>query len=542
MTDDIGTHLTSLEMPAELATKFLSLYECLSNPEHTELLIQTIGDWLEEEDNALYIRSLERHAETVRNLVIDVLNEAQNQEYSTRKPTYQTTKHKVTGLELVDVEAQLGVSFVADDVPIYGSWINGQEQSKIFQVVDEKGQGHLCLAAKTKISDSETALKFWLNDPAIAEAAEELLVRDLSISHSECLVLREIALGLRRSEIAEKLGKSNETIRSQIKSIANKMGVSGQIEIAAELRNLETVGIPSVSAAAAKSAIENHIVLPDGRTLEYLEYGPKNGRPILFFHCFLSGKHLPASIDEALAETNFRIISVSRAGYGGSSMHTPLAASVLEANSDDFRAVIATLGLGPCYILANATGFATAFYFAAKYPELTRKILGLDPVPPISRLSDMGKLVGLFKASALTMTKAPATFSLMTKFAMRRLDTFDDATKTYRRHILYPTVKLEKLESPEGIDAGTRNVQDLRVNHLKQWMAEAQAFRSDWSALGPESNRRPEVILFHTKDNPFVTSKGTRELAKLLECEIIQLGDTFPFLEPHLKTMLKRIA
>ncbi|NOX39999.1 MAG: alpha/beta fold hydrolase [Alphaproteobacteria bacterium] len=532
-------HLNSLEPPAELAKKFLSLYECLTNPAHTETLIQTIGDWLSEEDDPLYIKSLEQHAETVLNLTVDLLREKKS-EHPDKEPTC-TLRTTPDGISPEDVEQALGVTIVAHDTLAFTQWLNSSESSKLLRVVDDVGRGRLCLARKTVHFKAETVLDFWMNNSVLVETVETMLIRDLNISPSEILVLKEIAFGLRRSEIAKNLGKSVETIRSQIKSIANKIGVSGQIEIAAELRNLEIMGTAAPHTRTNKRLDLQYLALPDGRRLEYLEYGPSDGQPIVFFHCFLHGKHLPRTIEKPLAEANFRIISVSRAGFGGSTPRRAAGANILADITKDYKCMFQHLGLGRCHLLAHATGFATAFHFATKYPELTRKVLGLDPVPPINRFSDMTKLVGLFRAAALTMTRAPITFSLMTRFAMRRLDTFDDADKTYRRHILYPSIDLERLESSEGIDAGTRNVLDLKVNSLSQCSVEAQIFRSDWSAIGPQSNRRPEVILLHTKNNPFVSSKGTREFARSLDCQLVDLGETFPFLETHMKAILGKL-
>jgi len=537
----VNAKLNALAPSAELAAKFLSLYECLTDPRHTELLIQTIGDWLGEEDQPLHIESLEQHSASVAKLAVGLLGKDSGQSQSTQRPACVLGVPQ-GGASAEIIEQALGVSIVAPDIATFRNWVTGPEHEKIFRVVDDDGQGHLCLARKTLDPDNEAVLQFWLNDPEIAEIAETLLVRDLDISHSEILVLREIAIGSRRSDIATRLGKSDETIRSQIKSIANKMGVSGQIEIAAELRNLEIHSIARVSPTAKSAPDTRQLVLADGRTLDYREYGPPGGQPILYFHCFLHGKHLPTTIEKPLAQSNCRIVSVSRAGFGGSSAHVPDGKDILAASSRDYLALIRHLGLGRCTLLAHATGFASAFHFAANYPELTRKVLGLDAVPPITRAVELRQLKGLFKASARTMTLAPATFSLMTGFAMRRLKTFDDSAKTFRRHILYPSVELENLETPAGIEAGTRNVRDMRVNGLTQCIAEARAYRSDWTAIGPDSNRWPEVILFHTRSNPFVSASGTRNFADALNCECVELGETFPFLEPHLGTMLKRLA
>ncbi|WP_127501795.1 alpha/beta fold hydrolase [Actinoplanes solisilvae] len=63
------------------------------------------------------------------------------------------------------------------------------------------------------------------------------------------------------------------------------------------------------------------IVLPDGRTLEYLAEGPPGGLPLVLHHGTPSGAvRVPAVFDSAVRH-GLRIILASRPGYGGSSPH-----------------------------------------------------------------------------------------------------------------------------------------------------------------------------------------------------------------------------
>lgn len=527
-------------LPGNLAAKFLSLYECLTYPEHTELLIQTLGDWLAEEDAPLTIVTLERHSETVLALAADLLAQRKSEPEPDAEAVFDCALPAAAHLGVEGIEDALGVDIPADDFAALRHWMNEPEEVRLFRAIGKDGRGRLAIARKTVTGDGR--LSIWLSDPTLARTSESLLERDLGMSGSEILVLREIAAGRRRSEIARLLGKSEETIKTQIRSIANKMGVSGQMEIAAELRGIERVLPARPNAPLQPTAGNGQMRLPDGRILEYLEFGPPDGVPILFVHCFLHGKNLPRTIEPALAASGHRIVSMSRAGYGNSTLRTGGHGTLLQDSARDYVQLATHLNLGRCHLLAHATGFATAFCFANLYPELTRRLIGLDAVPPVNRTSDSRALQGLFRAAAVTMLKAPSTFALMTRFAMHRLATFNDADKTLRRHILYPSVELESIETPEGITAGTANVREMMVNDLKECIQEAQVFRQDWSALGSAANTRPETHLFHTAGNPFVSLEGSLALARSLECNLTELGETFPFLAPHLPVILARLA
>ena len=64
------------------------------------------------------------------------------------------------------------------------------------------------------------------------------------------------------------------------------------------------------------------LTLPDGRKLSFIEYGKKDGYPVMYFHgtpsCCLEPLMIGA---EAFMKHNFRVISPSRPGMGRSDVH-----------------------------------------------------------------------------------------------------------------------------------------------------------------------------------------------------------------------------
>ncbi|WP_250007377.1 alpha/beta fold hydrolase [Actinoplanes sp. M2I2] len=63
------------------------------------------------------------------------------------------------------------------------------------------------------------------------------------------------------------------------------------------------------------------IVLPDGRTLEYLVEGPPGGLPLVLHHGTPSGAVRYAPVFESALRHGLRIVLPSRPGYGGSTPH-----------------------------------------------------------------------------------------------------------------------------------------------------------------------------------------------------------------------------
>lgn len=97
------------------------------------------------------------------------------------------------------------------------------------------------------------------------------------------------------------------------------------------------------------------LTLNDGRTLAYMDRGPRNGTPILHFHSFQGSRleRLGAS-DELLAKLNIRLISPDRPGMG---LSTPARDRTVVSWAADIRQLTDhLLGLEPFSILGFSAG------------------------------------------------------------------------------------------------------------------------------------------------------------------------------------------
>lgn len=65
--------------------------------------------------------------------------------------------------------------------------------------------------------------------------------------------------------------------------------------------------------------LDRHLILPDGRTLAYAEFGRPDGLPVLYFHGAPSSRFEPLLVgDEVLHRLGLRVIAPDRPGMGGS--------------------------------------------------------------------------------------------------------------------------------------------------------------------------------------------------------------------------------
>lgn len=63
------------------------------------------------------------------------------------------------------------------------------------------------------------------------------------------------------------------------------------------------------------------LLLSDGRTLSYAEYGEPAGKPVFVFHGTPGSRFLAKAFDQAASARGVRIVAPERPGYGLSSPH-----------------------------------------------------------------------------------------------------------------------------------------------------------------------------------------------------------------------------
>jgi pimeloyl-ACP methyl ester carboxylesterase len=102
--------------------------------------------------------------------------------------------------------------------------------------------------------------------------------------------------------------------------------------------------------------------LAQGRSLGYADYGPQDGRPVLWCHGGPGSRLEPQAVAKSAAEAGFRIIGVDRPGYGGS---TPVPGRSIGSWVPDAVALVEHLDLGSFTAVGCSTGGAYALALAA---------------------------------------------------------------------------------------------------------------------------------------------------------------------------------
>ncbi|WP_037842515.1 alpha/beta fold hydrolase [Streptomyces sp. NRRL F-5126] len=135
------------------------------------------------------------------------------------------------------------------------------------------------------------------------------------------------------------------------------------------------------------------IAMPDGRQLDMAVSGPEGGVPLVFHHGTPGAVTPFRFLQHAAHERGLRLVTFSRAGYGGS---TRAAGREIVDAAGDVRAVLDHLGAPRCLVAGWSGGGPHALATAARLPDRVAgvtAIAGVAPygVPDLDYMAGMGE-------------------------------------------------------------------------------------------------------------------------------------------------------
>lgn len=188
------------------------------------------------------------------------------------------------------------------------------------------------------------------------------------LTPAELRLARRLDTGETLREAADALGVAFNTVRVQVRSLMEKVGVRRQGELLLALKQFEgllsAVG-PAMSNATSTAPYRPYavgpglrlFVLPDGRRLAYRDYGPADGRPVLLFHDSMGSSLALPSTDDVAAALSLRLIVPERPGFGQSD---PSPSYSFASVAADYLALAEGIGAPAPRLLGVASGGAFA--------------------------------------------------------------------------------------------------------------------------------------------------------------------------------------
>ncbi|AZB54403.1 helix-turn-helix transcriptional regulator [Cereibacter sphaeroides] len=202
-----------------------------------------------------------------------------------------------------------------------------------------------------------------------------------ALTPAETDIVHGLTLGLPLREIATLRGRSVETVRTQLRSIQQKTDTHSQPELLRLVLGLMDLALappegalPAPGGRLLEALVPQAMMLPEGRRLEWLEFGDPSGTPVLHLHGELSLARWAPAAERAARARSLRVIVPIRAGYGRSDP-LPAGAGIAEGGALDIAALAEHLDLPRAAILALGSDLAAARMLALLRPGLVAGIL-----------------------------------------------------------------------------------------------------------------------------------------------------------------------
>ena len=239
-----------------------------------------------------------------------------------------------------------------------------------------------------------------------SESMDTALQDIFKLTKAEREVLVFLARGMQANQISDHRQSKIGTVRQQIKSILQKLGVTSQIQAAALAAALgsqshnEHQSVPFISDHNKRlgessnntfNLLQLEQFVRDNRRVGWRRYGKKGGLPVLLMHStyFGAGDYAP---DRALAnKLGLDVITVERPGYG-KTQPPPSTESILETHIKDCIYLLNELGWHKVWLKSHDYGLVPALVFANDYPERVQGIFAVSPLPLLLPDSDLSAI------------------------------------------------------------------------------------------------------------------------------------------------------
>ena len=148
-----------------------------------------------------------------------------------------------------------------------------------------------------------------------------------------------------------------------------------------------------------------HMLKANGLRFRAMVDGPADGVMVILLHGFPEGAESWSKQVDALARAGFLAVAPDLRGYGLSDAPEGVENYSIDHLADDVRLIITSFGRTDAHVAGHDWGAMVAWYFAGRYPEMTRTLTALSvPHPAALAVASRGdedqqarsRYVGLF--------------------------------------------------------------------------------------------------------------------------------------------------
>jgi pimeloyl-ACP methyl ester carboxylesterase/DNA-binding CsgD family transcriptional regulator len=200
---------------------------------------------------------------------------------------------------------------------------------------------------------------------------------------SEGQLLKGLLQGRSVQAIARDLGRTEGTVRQQLKSIMAKMGVNSQQQLISTAYALSLMHQQTRPCTTLAAPVVQGATLHDGGhgVVGLHTFGPADGLPVLFVHGALFGIAALPGMQDAAQTLGLRIIAPERPGFG----HTALGdnADPVAMATQQALDILDALALPRVVVLAHDIGTRFAARLAREAPTRVAAVIAAPATPPM---------------------------------------------------------------------------------------------------------------------------------------------------------------
>lgn len=255
-----------------------------------------------------------------------------------------------------------------------------------------------------------------------------------ALTPAEAKVSQHIVTGNSVSEIAKQTNVSENTVRTQLKSVMAKTNTKRQAELVSLIltepsvlleNNLKEQTLPieilanKVSTALTENGQQNFIVLNDGRQLCYKEYGDPNGIPLIHCHSVVGCREeIPYHGAQIAKVKGIRLIVPDRPGFGQSDSvkHFSFVTWV-----EDLKQLLDSLHIQSCYVMGYLMGAVYACASALLLPDRVKHLtlISFGVIPETKE--DFAEMTPLYRVANKMARDFPTVHEVMISLMRRSI-------------------------------------------------------------------------------------------------------------------------
>lgn len=338
------------------------------------------------------------------------------------------------------------------------------------------------------------------------------------LTGAEVEIVQAITLGQQVRDIAGARGRSTETVRTQLRSILAKTETHSQSELVRAILGLmDVVLVPAEDAAPPPVAgnleplFFQQIKGPDGRRLEWIEFGNPSGVPVLFMHLDFGFIRWPAGAERDARLRGLRVIVPVRAGYGRSELHAD-GQDHLQKVTADYLAVLDHLEVARVAVLALGADLRFAVNLSLVRPDLVTGILGCAAQLPLRTAAQYARMDKWQRFILANARYAPRVlpFLVQAGFSLARRVGKEKFFRQVNGSSPADMAAFDRADIREAIMAGSEVSLGTKISAHEAFTRECIGSETDWSQVLLAC--RAPVVLLQGDQDPQTPVETIREL------------------------------